>query len=473
MLLNWFRRLPQQVVQSNGQLCLVHAWAAMMAGQFDGSAPLLEHAEKLAEAGSHFLGQVRSAQAFLSRSKRDNTTTIEKSEQALSLLPKTDIVTRGIIVMNLGLAYWHEGYVAQAEEALTQARDLCGRSGNIFALQTAEIFLARIPAVQGKLKQAAVLCDGLIEAAGQAPVHSHPFYDMAAIQLEWGDPGKAQEYFNKGFALAQRGGNVEFRQAGHLLQAILFHARDKDEGAIQALAEADEMARDFPDVIRSRTAAFGVQMALRRNDPQMLAHWEPLVKADVDAHSFYRFMGLTRARLLIARGQKELAAEALKAIHEKASHSGWDYGMIVVCILQSLAAQAIDEAMPFISEALRLGKAENFVHSFLDAGPGLVPVLQEAVRRGIEAEYARRLLSVLGAGPKGEVRRQAGLVEPLSEREVEVLRLVTAGMSNREIAGKLYISPGTAKTHIHNLCGKLGVRNRTEAAMRAKELGLA
>jgi LuxR family maltose regulon positive regulatory protein len=64
------------------------------------------------------------------------------------------------------------------------------------------------------------------------------------------------------------------------------------------------------------------------------------------------------------------------------------------------------------------------------------------------------------------------LVEPLSEREVEVLKLVTAGLTNREIAGKLFISPGTAKTHIHNLCGKLGVRNRTEAANRARELGL-
>ena len=67
---------------------------------------------------------------------------------------------------------------------------------------------------------------------------------------------------------------------------------------------------------------------------------------------------------------------------------------------------------------------------------------------------------------------QGSLVEPLSEREIEVLRLVTAGLSNREIAEKLFISPGTAKTHIHNLCGKLGVRNRTEAAMKAKELRL-
>jgi ATP/maltotriose-dependent transcriptional regulator MalT len=78
----------------------------------------------------------------------------------------------------------------------------------------------------------------------------------------------------------------------------------------------------------------------------------------------------------------------------------------------------------------------------------------------------------MGRKPEISQSGQFSLVEPLSDREVEVLRLVTAGLSNREIAGKLFISPGTAKTHIHNLCGKLGARNRTEAAMRAKEMGL-
>ncbi len=225
-------------------------------------------------------------------------------------------------------------------------------------------------------------------------------------------------------------------------------------------------------MIRSRSAAFGVQMALRRNDPQMLTRWEPQVKAEVEAHSFYRFMGLTRPRLLLAQGKKEEAAEVLRAIYETASQHGWGYGMIVVRILQSLAARNMDEAMQFLSEALRTGKPEGFVRSFVDAGAELIPLLQAAIQRGVEPEYAGRILSASGAVHHEEIQAQAGLVEPLSKREIEVLRLVTAGLSNREIAGKLFISPGTAKTHIHNLCGKLGARNRTEAAMRAKEMGL-
>lgn len=92
-------------------------------------------------------------------------------------------------------------------------------------------------------------------------------------------------------------------------------------------------------------------------------------------------------------------------------------------------------------------------------------ILDPSVAAKVVAEFSR--VSSLVTVTSSEV-----LVEPLSEREIEVLRLVTVGMSNREIAQKLIISAGTAKTHIHNLCGKLGVHNRTEAAMRARELGL-
>ena len=98
-----------------------------MTSQFEIAGPLLEQAEGMAKPGSHFLGQVAAAQAFLARSKRDNPRTIEKSEQALALLPEADIANRGIIAMNLGLAYWHVGQLAEAEPVLLQACDLCGK----------------------------------------------------------------------------------------------------------------------------------------------------------------------------------------------------------------------------------------------------------------------------------------------------------------------------------------------------------
>ncbi len=471
-LLNWFGKLPREVVYSKPELCMVFAWAAVISSQFNLAAALLEHAQGIAEPGSHFLGQVAAAQAVLARSQRNNTRTIEKSEQALTLLPDTDIAMCGIIAMNLGLAYWHEGYLAEAEPVLMQACDLCGKTGNHVAWLTAQSFLGKVAASRGKIHQTAEMAEALIRTGGQIPILCLAYGDLATIHHEWNNLQKAWEYLEQAFVLSERSGNVEFQQALHFHRAVLAHAMGDDAGAMTALVKADRMGRDFPAVIRSRTAAFGVQLALFRNDPSMLSHWSAQVNAEVDAHSFYRFMGLTRPRLLLALGKKDEAAEVLTAIYESASQPGWGYGMIVVRILQSLAARNMDEAMQFLSDALRMSKPEGFIRSYVEAGSAIVPVLQEAARRGIEPEYTGRILSTLGEYQHGETRTQAGLVESLSEREIEVLQQVAAGLSNREIAGKLFISPGTAKTHIHNLCGKLGVRNRTEAAMRAKELNL-
>lgn len=101
-----------------------------------------------------------------------------------------------------------------------------------------------------------------------------------------------------------------------------------------------------------------------------------------------------------------------------------------------------------------------------------MPLLREAARRGICVERVGRILALMAGKLETTGTGGVALIEPLSERELEVLRLVTMGMSNRAIADRLVISTGTAKTHVHNLCGKLGVQNRTEAAMKAKELGL-
>jgi LuxR family maltose regulon positive regulatory protein len=472
-LLNWCGRMPRALVCASPQLCMVYAWGALLTSQFAVATPLLEQAERLAEPGSHFLGQVAAAHAFLARAKRDNPQAIAKSEQALALLPDADITTRGNIAMNLGLAYWHEGQLAEAESVLIQAGNLCGKGGNQYALLTTQVFLARVLASRGRIYQAAEMAEQVIQSGGQIPILCLAHYDLAAIHYEWDNLPKALEHFEQGFVLSQRSGNAEFLQAGYLLQAILQHALGKDAEANSALAEADTLASDFPATVRSRVAAYGVQLALACHDTQMLARWQPQVNAEVEPHSFYRFMGLTKSRLLIAQGKKVEAAQVLNAVYEEASRSGWGYGLIVLRILQSLAAKNGEEAVQFLSAALRMGRAENFIRSFVDEGADLVPVLQAVIRRGVEPEYTGRILSALGAPARDPAWKQARQIEALSEREVEVLQLLTQGLSNREIAGKLYISPGTAKTHIHNLCGKLGVRNRTEAAMRAKELGLA
>jgi LuxR family maltose regulon positive regulatory protein len=145
---------------------------------------------------------------------------------------------------------------------------------------------------------------------------------------------------------------------------------------------------------------------------------------------------------------------------------------VVVRALEAAFAETQGDALVFLTEALLLAEGKGFIRSFVEVGKKLIPLLREAIRRGITPEHAERILNVMVEKTQITETGWASLVEPLSERELEVLQLVTEGMSNREIAEELYISIGTAKTHVHNLCGKLGVRNRTEAAMKAKELDM-
>ncbi len=150
----------------------------------------------------------------------------------------------------------------------------------------------------------------------------------------------------------------------------------------------------------------------------------------------------------------------------------WGYGLVAIRALQASFAETQADGLEYLTQALHLAEGGEFIRSFVEVGEKLIPLLRETGRQGVLPDYVRRILAVMAE--KGEIAGvdMSSMIEPLSERELEVLRLVTAGMSNREIAEKLIISTGTAKSHIHNLCGKMGVRNRTEAAMRAKELGL-
>jgi LuxR family maltose regulon positive regulatory protein len=216
-----------------------------------------------------------------------------------------------------------------------------------------------------------------------------------------------------------------------------------------------------------------VQFVLAQGDLAAAAKLESLLPENAASHPFYRFLGLAKAQLWLAQGRDGATTrEYLERCHETASRAGWQYGVIAARVLQSLAAPNPKARLEFIADALNLAQPEGFIRTFVDAGRPLIPALEDAARQGITPVYVGKILAALGDSRKTGPLTQKSLAEPLSEREIEVLRLVTAGLSNREIAEKLFVSPGTAKTHIHNLCGKLEVRNRTEAAMKAKELGL-
>jgi LuxR family maltose regulon positive regulatory protein len=292
--------------------------------------------------------------------------------------------------------------------------------------------------------------------------------DLASLHYEWNALEVSDKYLQKAIALCQRSQNDEFLVGSLMIQSRLRVAQSDLAGAENVLEQAWTLVRTgkIPEPTAVRVDAAQVRLLSAKGEST--GEWGQKLTERVDCHPFYRFLGLTKALVL----PDDQARAYLHGLSQVAQTNDWIYGLVAVRALQATLAEKQDEALGFLSEALQLAESDGFIRSFAEAGERLVPLLREAARRGIAPDYARRLLPVMVEKVEVTEAGLTSLVEALSEREIEVLRLVTSGLSNREIAGQLFISPGTAKTHIHHVCGKLGVRNRTEAAMKAKELGL-
>jgi LuxR family maltose regulon positive regulatory protein len=467
-VIHWFQKLPEGLLLSDPALCFEYCWPLLLANQYDAAAPLLERVERAAKDTPAFLGEVYAAQAYHARGQGDHERMVERSQRALSLLPKSSVNSRGIVAMNLGLAYWHMGQMWAAAEVLAEAREAGQATGNHYAALTALIFQGRVLAVRGELHHAAKYFERAIQQGNEIPINALAFMDLATLCYEWNELDACDVNLQKAIALCQRSQNYEFLVGSLMIQSCLRVAQGNLSGAEEALEQAWELVRSgkIPTGTAERMDAAQVRLLLAKGE--RVGEWEKNLTEKVDCHPFYRFLGVIKAKTM----PDAHARAYLAGLGETAQTNEWIYGLIAVRVIQASLAESQEEALSFLVEALRLAEGGGFIRSFVEGREKLVPLLQEAMRCGIASAYARRILDVM-TGKVGITGAGMGsLVEALSDRELEVLKLVTAGMSNREIAEQLFISPGTAKTHIHNLCGKLGVRNRTEAAMKAKELDL-
>ena len=221
----------------------------------------------------------------------------------------------------------------------------------------------------------------------------------------------------------------------------------------------------IPPVTADRMNVAQVRWLLAKG--QSAGDWSQKLTEQVDCRPFYRFLGITKART-VPHAQARAYLERLAQI---ALTREWGYGLVAIRALQASLAPTPEQGLDLLYKALRLAEVSGYIRSFVEAGEKIIPLLRLAAGHGVFPDYVERILAVMMENSTLAASLPS-MTEPLSERELEVLRLIAVGMSNREIADELVISPGTAKTHVHNLCGKLGVRNRTEAAMRARELGL-
>ncbi len=483
-LLGWIQALPDEVVRDRPQLCSECCWTLILTGQFSLAESFLEHVERNAEDNDTFFGEILVMRAYIARSRGDNPGTIELSKRATLLLPQDNIEVGSILALNLGIAQWHCGNLVESEQAITEAYDKAQQSGNDYVSLTAVSIQSIIYAAQGKLHQAADSCRHAIGLAEQSPAMAGNYITLGALLYEWNELEAAIKHVLKGIELSQLSGNLEFQSGGYRMLARIRIARNDATAAYSALQKADEFYRDkkVSPLDGARTAACYVLINLAQSNISAALDWAARITEEVDSSSFYPRLYLTQARLLLAQGNKRTASEQLAEKYEIAVQSGLQYGVVETRAMQALAASTPAEALAFLADALELAQPEGYIRTFIDKGEPMAELLNQAASQGITVNYVSRLLSAFKV--EKETKAKTGisysspdtaiqtLTEPLSERELEVLRLLVAGLSNREISKRLIVSIGTVKTHVHNILNKMNVSNRTQATTRARELNL-
>jgi LuxR family maltose regulon positive regulatory protein len=305
------------------------------------------------------------------------------------------------------------------------------------------------------------------------------------VLCEWNDLDRAIDYVTKGVEQSERGRDVAALGWSYVCLVRVLFSRQDLAGAEDAIHKMEKIGResDVPPWITNQMATWQARIWLAQDKLEAASQWvqERGLSIDGELPFLREIEYIVLARLLMAQGRLNETTRLLQRLLEAAEAGGRTTRAIEILMLQALALQTggdIAQAMTTLERALTLAEPGGYIRIFVDEGPPMGRLLYEALSRGIAPDYVQRLLAAFpDADPEQSERSKSPvlaseMVEPLSERELEVLELIAEGLTNREIAAHLYLSLHTVKGHARNIYGKLAVSNRMKAVARGKALGI-
>ncbi len=485
--LQQIEELPIHEVIARPWLGIARAWA-LGAAQVHESQEILDGVEASirdlldSSEQQRLRGHLAAARAYVYSIEGDRTNTIANARLADEVLPPDEIAVRA-----MNLTIWGDvrtddrKHDPAALPMLEKAFALAVKAGKPHvammaagALASANLHLGRFREIERVCQEALRVADDY-ERRHQRPLSATAtvYALLARVMTEWGDNEQAVELARKGVLMSERWGQVEAEATCLVYLGRALALVNNWEQARRVCQRADSVALKISPWSYQSTVAFNLNSLLDSEmpDPQEVEDRRRLLEASGALHT-----ELWQARLLLRDGRADDALEALEEAFSQMRWPSFDHPWIAG--LRALAYQAKGEekrALASLREALELGEPENRIATFLREGAPMENLLRTARARGICPEFTQRLLAAFDARRKHKPRSSPlidGLVEPLSERELEVLHRLDGPLSTPEIAETLVVSANTVRTHIKSIYGKLGAHGRSAAVRRAHELGL-
>jgi LuxR family maltose regulon positive regulatory protein len=515
-LLKLIDQLPPKLWQDYSMLCIWHAWALLFTGQLE----YVESVLKIAESNQSKLpgipipGYVTTVRAYLANQRGDFIKAIALTEKAIEQMSdavpdRVTLIFRGAAIIWLGVNHRNLGDLDKASRYFEEAFSINNEAKNYYGALASLEQSADLAMIRGHLKQAVEICQQGLQLAqrwadeggrnqGAMLVASGPHLELGIVLYQWNDLASAAPHIQRAVELLELG-EIWGRIFSYRMLAYLNQAEGDYEAAYDLLKKTIAI-RDNISVQQSNVTTSPsleqLGIMLSRAHPEM-AHLlkdiaqrvesqgiQPDDEVDFSSPAGYRQESEYEdlARVLIALDRAGETLPLLERLLEAARSMGRHGDEIRYLILRTLAFHAQGDnisAMSSLNLALVQAKPEGYVRIFVDEGEPMAALLAKAVSQERDPNYAAELLAAF----PDEVRHALDfdtellftpqpLVEPLSEREIEVLRLMADGLKYKEIADKLVISVNTVRHHTRNIYGKLDVNSRAQSVARARDLGL-
>ena len=515
--LGWVKKLPQDAVLYRPVLLTQMAQAFMDAGDPEASEDRLQAAERCLDGLVDGMVVVDEAQleplpvmiaitrAYNAQVVGDLAATVKYAELALELIPEDDLFRRAQATITLEVTHWTLGELESAHCALADFMNSMQQAGNFVFLVASAFALSDILIAQGRLRDAVQANQQAIQLAENhgedvRRITAHHHLGLAMLYHEMGVDAAAAEHLQKAEQLGEQTTLVDWRYRWSIAQARLKETEGDLDGALALLDEAGRAYVKTPIPDSRPVEALKAKVHLKQGRLALARDWARARRLSPEDEITYlgEFEHLVLARVLIAenhvrqnRGSLLQAIGLLERLLKAAAAQNRTGSILEILVVQALAHQAqgnLPLALASLERALTLAEPEGYLRLFEDEGEPMRLLIADCRlvienRKGDQKQqligYTDKLLAAFSQtmvvsrfSIDNHQSKINNLVEPLSERELEVLRLVAQGLTNQEISQRLVLALSTVKGHNLRIFGKLQARNRAEAVTRARELGL-